>query len=365
MVRTQFIVSTLSKRYTVFVGDRLLESPDIILDGLPRRVFIVTDSNVAGLYLERLCRSLRGHDGGIEVHSEVIPAGERSKTLQTAERLYTFLAEHLASRTDMLIALGGGVVGDVTGFVASTFKRGMRLVQVPTTLVAQVDSSLGGKTGINLPSGKNLVGTFYQPDTILADIDTLTTLPEREYISGLAEVIKYGVIIDPQLFRFLERNHRRVIQRDSSALQYIIERCLRHKARIVEHDEREERGLREILNFGHTVGHALEICSDLQYSHGEAVAIGIVCEALLSVNQGLLDPGVPERIRTLLSVFGLPTHVQVDIRPGRLNEVFRQDKKMRMGEIQTPLLRDIGRVEMQVVRPELFLEQLTRCEESC
>ncbi|NWF95621.1 MAG: 3-dehydroquinate synthase [Candidatus Thorarchaeota archaeon] len=364
MVRTQFSVAALSRRYTVFVGDRLLESPDMILDCLPRRVFIVTDSNVAGLYLEELCQRLREYNV-VEVHSEVIPAGEQSKTLQTAERLYAFLAEHSASRTDMLIALGGGVVGDVTGFVASTFKRGLPLVQIPTTLVAQVDSSLGGKTGINLSSGKNVVGTFYQPEIVLADIDTLTTLPEREYVSGLAEVIKYGVAMDPRLFRFLESNHKRVTQRESSVLRYIVERCLRHKARVVERDEREERGEREILNFGHTVGHALEICSHLQYSHGEAVAIGIVCEALLSVNQGLLDPGVPERIRTLLSAFGLPTHVEVDIVPRILNGVFRQDKKTRMEGIQTPLLRDIGHVKMQIVRPELFLDQLTRCEESC
>ena len=285
---------------------------------------------------------------GIATVSKVLPTGESLKNLDSVRTLYDFLSESLASRGDAVIALGGGVIGDIVGFVASTFKRGMKLVQMPTTLLAQVDSSIGGKTGVNLKEGKNLVGTFYQPHAVIVDVCTLNSLPISEFIAGLAEVIKYAFTLDPELFQFLIEKRNEILLRTPDAISTIVERSLRNKASIVETDEREEEGKREVLNFGHTVGHAIEICSNHDILHGQAVAIGMVEEARIAVRKGLLETSVLESLIHVLALFGLPTEIPDDVDFNQLSRVMKQDKKVRNGQLTIPMLVGLGQTEMIV-----------------
>jgi 3-dehydroquinate synthase len=269
---------------------------------------------------------------------------ERAKTMATAEKLCRQLVRAGADRQAVLVAAGGGVVGDVAGFVAATYLRGVRLVHVPTTLVAQVDSAIGGKTGVNLPEGKNLVGAFYPPQLVLADPDTLGTLPAREFRSGLYEVIKYGVIQDARLFAFLEKGIERLVGRERAALDYAIPRCIRAKAGVVSRDEREA-GLREILNFGHTFAHAFETATAYRrYLHGEAVGWGMVAAASLAEHVKRFPAAEARRIEDLVRRVG-PLPAPPAVRPERLIEIMRADKKTRGGGLRFVLPDRIGRVE--------------------
>jgi 3-dehydroquinate synthase len=346
---SRIIVRTNSKEYPVIVGQNLLDRSGDLLDWSIGKAFIVTDEIVSEIYLDSLTQGLIS--SGIDTEQIVLKAGESLKTLDSVKVLYDFLASKRASRSDTLIALGGGVIGDIAGFVASTFKRGMNLVHVPTTLLAQVDSAVGGKTGFNLSEGKNLVGTFYQPVSVIVDVCTLKSLPTNDFVAGLAEVIKYGVIMDSEFFQLLIDNHKEILLRNPKVISTIVEQALRNKAKIVEADEREERGKREILNFGHTVGHAIEICSNHSVSHGQAVAIGMVEEARMAVSRGLLENSVLESLVNLLSLFGLATEIPDEVDINLIGEVVKQDKKVRNGQLTIPILVGLGKTEMMVVDP--------------
>ena len=310
---------------------------------LGRRCALITDSNVAPFYAKTAVASLQ--QSGFETLVVTVPPGETTKSLKTVQSCYDQLAKHRLERTSFVVALGGGVVGDLAGFVAATYLRGVAFVQVPTTLLAQVDSSVGGKVGVNLPAGKNLVGAFYQPRAVWCDLDTLRSLPPREFRAGLAEVIKYGIICDPALFRSLEKNLAGLLNLDLKLLATVVARCCQIKAKVVGQDE-TEGGLRAILNFGHTIGHALEAISGYgKYLHGEAIAIGQVAAARLSHELlGLPDDEV-RRITLLFQQAGLPTQVQLSrAQRSRLFEAMQLDKKVSGGEVKFVLARKIGEV---------------------
>jgi 3-dehydroquinate synthase len=278
-------------------------------------------------------------DGASNLH--LFDDGEPQKNMRSVESLCRALTRAGADRRALIVAVGGGVVGDVAGFVAASYLRGVGLVHVPTTLVAQVDSSVGGKTGVNLPEGKNLVGAFYPPRLVMVDYDLLRSLPEREYRSGLAEVIKYGVIADRKLFGFLEKNMEKVLRRDRGALEYLIPRCVEIKALVVSRDE-HEAGLREILNFGHTFGHALEsVTRYKRFKHGEAVAWGMMCAALLGHEIGMMAADEVARVVALVRRIG-PLPAWPRVTPRALMEAMRADKKTQAGKLRFVLPRRIG-----------------------
>jgi 3-dehydroquinate synthase len=283
---------------------------------------------------------------GFEPVLMTVPAGETAKSIRSVEMCYDALAKHRLERGSFIVALGGGVVGDLAGFVAATYLRGIAFVQAPTTLLAQVDSSVGGKVGVNLKAGKNLVGSFHQPRRVFCDLDTLRTLPSREYRSGLAEVIKYGIIYDAALFRRLERDLEKLLRRDTKTLADVVARCCEIKADVVGKDE-TEGGLRAILNFGHTIGHALEATAGYgKYLHGEAIAIGQVAAAELSERLMGLPAKDVERIRELLSRAGLPVNLKLSASQRRkLLAAMKLDKKVSGGEVKFVLARRIGKVE--------------------
>jgi len=308
------------------------------------RCAIITDTNVGKRFAKPAYESLV--KAGFEPSLIVVPAGETAKSLQTVQTCCDQLASHRLERKSFIVALGGGVVGDLAGFVAATYLRGIPFVQVPTTLLAQVDSSVGGKTGVNLKAGKNLVGAFYQPQLVLCDLDTLKTLPKREYVSGLAEVIKYGVIYDAKLFAQLERNLPKLLQRDAATLAAVVARCCEIKAEVVGQDETES-GLRAILNFGHTIGHAIENSSGYgKFLHGEAIAIGQVAAAKLSQKILGLPANDVERITNLFQRAGLPVKIKLNpVQRKKLFAAMKLDKKVSGGEIKFVLARKIGVVE--------------------
>jgi len=312
--------------------------------GLGRRCAIITDTNVRPRFGGAVRRSLE--QVGFDPVLITVPAGERSKGLKTVEACSDQLAAHRLERKSFVVALGGGVVGDLAGFVAASYLRGIAFVQVPTTLLAQVDSSVGGKVGVNLKAGKNLVGAFYQPRLVLCDLETLGTLPLREFRAGLAEVIKYGIIYDGELFERLERDMPKLLRRDPGTLATVVARCCEIKAEVVGKDE-HEGGLRAILNFGHTIGHALEaISSYSKYLHGEAISIGQVAAAWLSSEILGLPRRDVDRIRELFERAGLPVEVKLTHQQRRqLLAAMRLDKKVSGGEIKFVLARRIGKVE--------------------
>ena len=311
---------------------------------LGSRCAVITDTNVAPFYGRATHATLA--DAGFEPVLITVPAGETAKSLKTVQFCYDQIVAQRFERKSFIVALGGGVVGDLAGFVAATYLRGIPFVQVPTTLLAQVDSSVGGKVGVNLAAGKNLVGAFYQPRLVLCDLDTLASLPAREYRSGLAEVIKYGIIYDAALFARLERQMSALLKREPKSLAAIVARCCEIKTAVVRQDETES-GLRAILNFGHTIGHALEAISNYhKYLHGEAISIGQVAAARLSVRLLGLPPAHVERIATLFRRAGLPTEIKLrhHQRQGFL-AAMKLDKKVSRGEIKFVLARRIGKVE--------------------
>jgi 3-dehydroquinate synthase len=321
----------------------------------PGRAALLTDSNVARLYGERAGASLKA--AGFEPRSIEIAAGEQSKSLATLEHIYDALVDAELDRSSALFALGGGVVGDLAGFAAATYMRGIALVQIPTTVVAQVDSALGGKTAVNHPRAKNLVGAFYQPRLIVADVATLASLPEREFREGLAEVIKYGAIMDAAMVGALERGLDAILRREPAALEDAVERSLRHKATVVASDEREG-GLRKILNYGHTVGHALETSAGYgNFLHGEAVAIGMVAAGRLSQAFAGLAAADAERLERLIARAGLPTAMPEGWR-GRdeFARAMRLDKKRAGDGVEFVLLDRLGHA---LTRKLSFAEILT------
>jgi 3-dehydroquinate synthase len=336
----------LGKRsYAIKIGPRLIAR---LGDACARfkftsRCAIITDTNVGKRYAKPVFESLV--EAGFEPSLIVVPAGETAKRFKSVQFCYDKLAEHRIERKSFIVALGGGVVGDLAGFVAATYLRGIAFVQVPTTLLAQVDSSVGGKVGVNLRSGKNLVGAFHQPRLVICDLNTLDTLPQREFRAGMAEVIKYGIIYDASLFERVEHDLSRLLRRDSKTLAEVIARCCEIKAEVVGKDE-TENGPRAILNFGHTIGHALEAISRYgKYSHGEAISIGQVAAAKLSQKLLELPPNDVERIAELFKQAGLPTDTRFNAaQRTKLFSAMRLDKKVRGGEIKFVLARRIGRV---------------------
>ncbi|HWI14883.1 MAG TPA: 3-dehydroquinate synthase, partial [Burkholderiales bacterium] len=328
------------RSYPVHIGSGLLDQAALIASRLPqKKAAIVTNDVVGPLYLTRLQDALAA--SGVQTVAIVLPDGEDHKNWQTLNRIFDQLLDHRCERQTTLIALGGGVVGDIAGFAAAVFQRGMPFVQVPTTLLAQVDSAVGGKTAINHPAGKNMIGAFYQPLAVVADIATLDTLPDRELSAGLAEVIKYGAIGDIAFFDWLEQNIDRLVARDPKALAHAVEQSCRAKAAVVARDERES-GPRALLNFGHTFGHAIE--AGLGYGvwlHGEAVAAGMVIAARLSAALGYVDALQVERLSALLARARCPV-VAPDLGAERYLELMGHDKKVAGGKIRYVLLRRLG-----------------------
>ncbi len=325
-------------QYPIAIGPGLL-GDRALLDSLigGRSLGIVTNTTVAPLYLARLRAAL----GDRRIAECVLPDGERHKTLATLGIVFDRLVEARMNRDATLLALGGGVVGDIAGFAAACYQRGIGYVQIPTTLLAQVDSSVGGKTGVNHPGGKNLIGAFHQPLAVIADTQTLSTLPDRELRAGLAEVIKYGCVRDPIFFDWLELNVERLVGRDHEALAYAIGRSCEIKAAVVGRDEREN-DLRAILNFGHTFGHAIEAATRYEtYLHGEAVGLGMLMGADLSQRLGLLEGDDSRRIRDLLARTGLPT-APPRIGAAQALELMRMDKKVLAGRVRLVLLTRLG-----------------------
>ncbi len=331
-----------ARSYDILIGAGLLARAAEFLQplNLGKRGVIISDSNVAVLYAEPLQAALRR--GGFETEMLVVPAGESSKSLRQANRLFETLPSLGLDRRAFVIALGGGVVGDLAGFIAASYLRGLALVQIPTSLLAQVDSSVGGKVGVNLPQGKNLVGAFYQPRLVLSDIDTLTKLPERELRAGFAEVIKHGAIVDEQFFSWLEREQAGVLGRRPEAVAHAVRRCCEIKAGIVSADERES-GVRAFLNFGHTIGHAMEALTDyVGLLHGEAIAMGMCAAAHLSVKRAGLDAAQAERLKALIAASGLPTRLGKAFEPGQLLSAMQLDKKVLGGKLRFVLLKRLG-----------------------
>ncbi|MCX8107851.1 MAG: 3-dehydroquinate synthase [Verrucomicrobiae bacterium] len=346
-----------NRSYAIHIGTGLIGKLGKYCEslGLGHRCAVITDRNVARHYLDRAIASLE--KAGFSCAAIVLAPGENTKNLRTVEACYNRLAKAQIERSSFVVALGGGVVGDLAGFVGATYLRGISFVQVPTTLLAQVDSSVGGKVGVNLKIGKNLVGAFYQPTLVLADVDTLSTLPERQYRAGLAEVVKYGVIYDAGLFEQLEWKLSRMLERSPGTIVEIVARCCEIKAEVVSKDE-TEGGLRAILNFGHTIGHALEVLGAYsKYLHGEAIAIGQVVEARISTRLAGLPQADAERIGQLLNSAGLPVEVKLSAREfTRLWRTMHLDKKAKEGKVRFVLVPRIGQavwgqtVSKEVVR---------------
>ena len=335
----ELIVALDERSYPIVIGSHLLDDQNFARHVPGRRVAIVTNTVVAPLYLERLTVMLEA--AGKRCIPVVLPDGEEEKNVHNLMRIFDALLENKCDRKTTLLALGGGVIGDMTGFAAATYMRGVPFVQVPTTLLAQVDSSVGGKTAINHPLGKNMVGAFYQPQSVLADTSTLMSLPQRELSAGLAEVIKHGAIIDTEFFCWQEANMDKLMARDNQALAHAIRRSCEIKAEVVRQDERES-GLRAILNFGHTFGHAIE--AGLGYGewlHGEAVGCGMVMAADLSVRLGYLDSVDRDRIIALVRAAGLPA-VAPDLGVDRWLELMEVDKKNEDGQKRFILLKPVG-----------------------
>jgi len=347
------------RSYPLLVGSGLLDCCEpLVRLAAGRMVAVVTDDIVAPLYLEAVRRALSGHAASLlEV---VLPAGESNKTWDTLNRVFDALLEARFDRDALLVALGGGVVGDITGFAAAVYQRGVDFVQLPTTLLSQVDSSVGGKTGINHPAGKNMIGSFHQPRLVVIDVDTLRTLPDRELSAGLAEVLKHGAIADAGYFDAVERGLPALRGRDTTALVEAVARSCEIKASVVERDEREG-GLRAILNFGHTFGHAIE--AGLGYGewlHGEAVGTGMVMAAQLSHRVGLVDAALPGRIRDVVAAAGLPV-TPPRWPASRWVELMSVDKKARQGTPRFVLLERLGAARLARVPDDALAQTLSAC----
>jgi len=341
-----------ARSYPIYIGSGLLAARKVLERHVPQTsCLIVTNTTVAPLYLSRLRQALAGR----ALAECVIEDGEQYKTLATASRIIDALASAQVHRDGAILALGGGVIGDVAGFAAACYQRGIGYLQLPTTLLAQVDSAVGGKTGVNHPAGKNLIGAFYQPLAVVSDLDTLTTLPDRELRAGLAEVIKYGLIADADFFAWLEGAMPRLVARDPEALATAIRRSCEMKAAVVSADERES-GRRAILNFGHTFGHAIEAATGYgSWLHGEAVAVGMLQAAALSVRQGSLDSVSYTRIRALIAAAGLPSAPPA-LPVSEWLRLMRMDKKVAGNRLRLILLHGIGEAVISAEYDDAALE---------
>lgn len=345
------------RSYPIHIGTSLLERADLLLPALPqKKAAVITNTTVAPLYLDRLRNAL--DTLGIESIPVILPDGEQFKNWETLNLIYDALLKNRCERNTTIIALGGGVIGDISGFAAATYLRGVPFIQVPTTLLAQVDSSVGGKTAINHPLGKNMIGAFYQPRLVLADIDTLNTLPDRELTAGIAEIIKYGLIRDLPFFEWIEDNIDGLLARDPHALAYAISRSCENKALVVARDEKES-GERALLNLGHTFGHAIENAMGYgNWLHGEAVAAGTVIAAHLSRALGMLDESEVRRIIALFVRAGLPT-VPPDLGIARYLQLMELDKKVEGGKMRFVILDKIGRASVRSgIAPEILADAL-------
>ncbi|MBN2074476.1 MAG: 3-dehydroquinate synthase [Dehalococcoidales bacterium] len=334
-------LKTANTSYDILVGDGLLSQAGILLKdrGLTAgKIVVVTDSRIRKLHCNTLEKNLK--DSGFDVLVIDIPEGEDQKSLETAGRLYEKLTVFYAERSTPLLALGGGVIGDLTGFIAATYMRGVPLVQIPTTLLSQGDSSIGGKTAVNHGQVKNKIGAFYHPRLTISDISTLGTLNTRELSNGLSEIIKHGLILDADFFAYLENNMDKIKSLDKNVLENIVARSAEIKAGVVEQDELD-LGLRNILNSGHTVGHAIESVSSLKTWHGEAVSIGLVVEARISNELGMMKDNELQRLEAILEKAGLPTKMPA-LAPDKLLEAMKHDKKVVEGKVRLALPRKIG-----------------------
>jgi 3-dehydroquinate synthase len=362
-------IDLAERSYSILVGNGMLDDAHTFSQ-LPagNAALIVTNATVAPLYATPLRAALSAHFK--QVHTVVLPDGEEHKTWQTLNLVFDALLKHACDRKTVLFALGGGVVGDMTGFAASSFMRGVPFVQVPTTLLAQVDSSVGGKTAINHPLGKNMIGAFYQPLLVVCDLNTLATLPTRELSAGLAEVIKYGPITDMVFFKWIEANIGALCARSPAALAFAVKRSCEIKAWVVGQDEREA-GLRAVLNFGHTFGHAIEAGMGYgKWLHGEAVACGMVMAARLSQRLGLIDESLVQRLRALIAAAGLPVIGPVLPSPGagdvstnadRYMALMRVDKKASAGEIRFVVMDRPGSAAVQTAPDALVRQVIDSC----
>ena len=346
-------VDLQERSYPIYIGEGLLGDASLLLRHIPgRNVLVVSNETVAPLYLDRTLGMLSGK------HTEtcILPDGEEFKTLDTLNSIYDALLGNKLDRNSTIIALGGGVIGDMAGFAAASYQRGIHLVQIPTTLLAQVDSSVGGKTAVNHPLGKNMIGAFYQPGAVIADTSTLDTLPDRELSAGIAEVIKYGLIRDLPFFNWLHQNMTNLLTRDADSLAYAIEVSCRNKAEVVAADEKES-GQRALLNLGHTFGHAIE--AGLGYGkwlHGEAVAAGMCMAAIMSRQLGWIDQKDVNKITAMIRQASLPTTAPAELSVERFIELMSVDKKVMDGVLRLVLLKDIGHA---VITNDYTQEQLS------
>ncbi len=353
---TSLKLKTDSGTSEISIGQPLSDFPKKLskLAGQGAKVAVICDGAIAASYGKRLLQGLTQQ--GFQAQLLIVPPGERSKTLRQASRIYRFLAKGRFERQSWLVSLGGGVVGDLTGFVAATFLRGIPFAQVPTTLLAQVDASIGGKTGVDIAEGKNLVGCFYQPRLVWIDPELLKGLPKSQWQTGIAEVIKYGAIWDIKLFESIEKNVETLVKGFSGAWLPIIARCVAIKAEIVQKDPRETKGLRAILNFGHSVGHAIEAATEYRaYSHGEAISVGMFVAGFLSQQLDLLEGLDRIRLGTLLTKAGLPAQVKKPIPREGLMRCLARDKKVEGGSVKFVLLKGLGQaVSGQEIAPEFL-----------
>ncbi|HLP16065.1 MAG TPA: 3-dehydroquinate synthase [Bacteroidota bacterium] len=340
------IVDLGDRRYPIEVGSGLIDSFGAYYTsrGLPSSAVVITDSNVAPLYGSRVVRSLKR--AGCAVHTIIIPPGEKEKSFSRAEAVFADLLTHRIERNAAIVAVGGGVIGDLAGFIAATYQRGVRFVQVPTTLLAQVDSSVGGKVAINHRLGKNMVGAFYQPDFVLADVDTLATLPKREVVCGLGEVIKYGIIMNAAFYADVAVRQGDILACRTDVMKRVVAECCRMKAEVVEEDEREQ-GRRAILNFGHTIGHALEHAGHFsKLKHGEGVILGMLAEARIAVSLGMLSQSEFDTIEKDVADIPMPRLASLPLEFDALYETMRIDKKSKDGAVRLVLPEAIGSVRL-------------------
>ncbi len=343
---SRLTVKAPSKRYDALIGGNILDKAVKSVAGSDR-IMIISNPLVSSIYRRKL--SWLSNRKNLKVFEHDVPDGEKHKNMHHVRQIYDRLLKNGFERSDMIIALGGGVISDLAGFIASTYKRGMKFVVMPTTLLAQVDAGIGGKTGVDM-GVKNSIGTFYQPDLVIVDTAFIQTLSGRQYNNGIAEIIKYGATLDPELFSLLEEKIDRVRQRDPVIMNNIIRRCIAHKARIVEQDEREQAGIRTVLNFGHTIGHALERVSGYSIDHGAAVAVGMSMEAGFAKKTGAMPALDHRRLITLIANYGLPTGFFNGIKTSDIRAFISQDKKIRNSKLRLPILKRIGRTAIREVQ---------------
>ena len=347
------------RSYPIVIGRNLMSCGEHFARFLQdKKILIVTNETVAPLYLEKLELQLSSFDC---VEPVILPDGEQYKTLAQMDSIFTSLLQQNSGRDTVLIALGGGVIGDMTGFAAASYQRGIDFIQIPTTLLAQVDSSVGGKTAVNHPLGKNMIGAFYQPKLVVIDTDCLSTLPAKEFSAGMAEVIKYGIIWDSEFFSWLENNVERLKTLDDEALAYAIGRCCEIKADVVAEDETEQ-GVRALLNLGHTFGHAIE--AEMGYGvwlHGEAVAAGTVLAASTASRMGLIDESIVCRITKLFEAFDLPVSPPDSMNFEQFIKHMRRDKKVLKGQVRLVLPEAMGQAGVYSEVSDELLEDVIRC----